>query len=285
MKYLFIGGCARSGTSLLQKMIISHSQITGGGEFDYLPRLVDLYSDMSLPEALGRQKFFYNQQQLTDYWRNFILQILGGNVDESKYTYLSEKTPQNIYVAARLLDLIPDCKFIYVYRDGRDATSSFMQVKRRFKENKQSPNYKMGIKQFALFHWNNSAKHYEDIKNNSKYNNRHIAVQYEQLVNEPEKALTPIMKFLELPIEKAQLAPELYEGGEGFNIADNIWYTKEMEKQKINKQNVGKWKQDLTFFQKFELQVLIARHLKAYNYPIAKGYLTLNSILRKIYNR
>lgn len=278
MKFLFVGGTGRSGTTLVQKVLLSHSQITGGGEFDFLPYLIPLYTKMSSQYHLERQRFFYNKEQLRSIWQDFIQKLLARNIDEKKYVYLSEKTPTNIEVAPELLDLIPDSKFIYVYRDGRDVISSFLQVKKRSKHT-QIP-IKTSLTHYAL-NWNLYSQCYEQLKNNIRFNERHMAVQYEKLVNEPQETIIHIMNFLQLPIEQKQLSPELLEGEGGGS--DNVWYTPAMDKQKINKRNIGKWENELSWFQKVLLQTLIARQLQNNNYPIGKQYIKLNSWLRKLY--
>ena len=61
MNYVFLGGSGRSGTSFVQKLLILHSEIHGGPEFDFLPRFMQVFSQMKQPQQLQRQAFFYDE--------------------------------------------------------------------------------------------------------------------------------------------------------------------------------------------------------------------------------
>src|ERR1035438_1987530 len=117
MKSIFIGGSGRSGTTLLQKILIIHSKIVGTDEFNHLNLLLNAYNKMNEPQYVNvRQKNFYNEIQLKNYWKEFIEELFS-NVYKSKEgaEFFTEKSPDNIYVAQTLLDLFPDSKFIFVY--------------------------------------------------------------------------------------------------------------------------------------------------------------------------
>lgn len=45
-RVVFVGGVPRSGTTLVQRIICSHSDVAGGPEFRFVPRVARLYSDM-----------------------------------------------------------------------------------------------------------------------------------------------------------------------------------------------------------------------------------------------
>jgi len=264
---------------LVQKLLVLHSKITGNDEFDFLPRLMEAYGQMSSQFYLKRQSFFYSKEQLEVYWQEFITVLLTGNIDVSKFEYISEKTPGNIDCAEQLLELIPDSKFVYVYRDGRDVISSFKQVKKRAEE--KGEHLPASIKDWALM-WNNVSQKYLQLKKNNKFNNRHIAIRYEDLVNDPKKSLIVLMNFLGLPLEEHQLIPET-AAEDPLNVKlDDVWYTSKMYNQDINTTNIAKWKKDLNLSQKFAYQTIMAIGLKEYNYPVSSFYVKLHRLVRAL---
>jgi len=280
MKFVFIGSSGRSGTTLLQKMLVGHSQITGGPEFDYLYHLLTVYRDMSKPYQLDRQSFFYNENELKENWKNFLNTLITHNVDVNKYTYFSEKTPTDILVSTELMELFPDSKVIYMYRDGRDAVNSFVQVEKRAKA-KEGFKIHGNPKGFAEL-WNICGRKFQELKANPKYNGRIHAVCYEDLVNTPEKVIAEVMNFLGLQLEAKQLEAD-HDESKQLHIVDNVWYTKSMYTQNAGAQNVQKWKKGLNLYQKVVYQTIMARQLKAYNYPVSGFYIFLNTFFRSIY--
>jgi protein-tyrosine sulfotransferase len=280
MKFIFIGGCGRSGTTLVQKLLVLHSKISGGGEFDFMPQLLNLYGEMNQEEQLKRQAFFYGKGQLALYWRKFIEELIAGNIKTDKYEYISEKTPSNIDCAERILDLIPDSKFIYVYRDGRDVVNSYKEVRKRARENGEL--MKFSIRDWAK-KWNDASRRYSELKGNNKYNGRHIAVKYEELISKPEETLKQIMIFLGLKLEEQQLIPEA-EGANVLNMkVDGIWYTDKMYEQKINARNSYKWQKELTLLQRIMYQTMMAYRLKEYGYAVSPVYIKLQLMFKKVY--
>ncbi|MGP8216194.1 MAG: sulfotransferase family protein [Bacteroidia bacterium] len=282
IKFVFIGGCGRSGTTLVQKLLLLNSRITGYDEFDFLPQLLLIYGKMNSPVYLNRQSAFYNQEQLKEYWRKFIYDLLLNNIEAGNFEYFSEKTPDNIDCAEQILELIPESKFIYVYRDGRDVINSYKQVKKRARENDSQMLYSM--KDWALM-WNKASREYLQLKNNNRFENRHIAVKYEDLTGNPEKKLGEIMAFLNLPVEPRQLTPELADAGSLKMNVEGTWYTDEMFKQKINVNSISKWKKELNPIEKFIYQTIMGPRLKENDYPVSPVYIKLHSLLKYIYLR
>jgi len=279
LKYIFIGGCGRSGTTLVQKLLVLHSKITGNGEFDFLPHLMQVHAQMIEPTYLKRQSFFYSKEQLEAHWNEFIKVLLTSNIDTNQFEYISEKTPNNIFCAEQLLELIPDSKFVYVYRDGRDVISSFKQVKKRAGE--KGEQLQNSIKDWALM-WNNASHNYLQLKKNRKFDNRHIGIRYEDLVNDPKNSLLLLMDFLELPFEEHQLIHGTANKDPLSLKLDEVWYTSKMYNQDINTANIAKWKKDLTWSQKLAYQTIMAVRLKEYNYPVSSFYIKLHNLIRAL---
>ncbi len=287
MKIIFIGGAGRSGTTLVQKLLVIHSKIAGGEQFEYLHYLMPVYNRMKEMDQLGMVKdkpyHFFNQAQLNDYWKGFIEQFFV-NVFKLKEgaEYFSEKTTANIYVADTLLDLFPDSKFIYVYRDGRDVVSSHKQVNLRYKQNNK-PAFTKHVVPYISMYWRDVTSLAHKLKSNPKYSNRVFALRYEALVTNPEDVLKKLMDFIGEPLEAKQLDPSAFSSDAlKMNVVDNIWYNEKMFTQKINTGNIGKWREDLNVIEKFIVNTLLAYRLQREGYQVAKIYCKLNWLFFKI---
>jgi len=269
-----VGGCPRSGTTLVQKILLSHSGITGSREFEFLTPLVKLYEEMNTPLQLQRQNYFYTGEELKLKWKGFIEQLLVSNVpDKDKYQYFSEKTPLNSDGAMQLLELFEDSKFIYIYRDGRDVVNSFKEASKRATNAGERLGW--GSKGWA-FIWRNRVKAFNEFEKSGRFKDRYITVRYEELVNDPEKVITYIMSFLGMKIEEKQMQPESFTSKEFDERIDKAWYTKELFEQKINPANVSKWKRGLNTWEKIKYQVIMADYLKELGYPVMGFYSALN---------
>src|SRR5205085_1802349 len=53
-RLLFVGGPPRSGTTLVQKVLSAHPDVAGAGEFDFVPRIVDLRNELRASVRSGR---------------------------------------------------------------------------------------------------------------------------------------------------------------------------------------------------------------------------------------
>jgi hypothetical protein len=274
MKFIFVGGCGRSGTSLVQKILSSHSKITGGPEFDHTRDIFLLYKKMASDDYLKRQSFFYSANDLKKKYRNFYESFF----EDAFYTkknaiYLSEKTPVNIAVADVLLDIFPEAVFISVIRDGRDVLASHKDVKKRainrgFKGIEWTP---IGISNLWNFTMN---KHFQ-LLNTPSLSKRIYVIKFENLVINPSKELSRLFGFLDIDLEKELLHPENITKVDTEKLIDDIWYTPEMYRQKFNSKKIGRWRTDLNFFDKLISNTMISKNLKEAKYDVRPEYLTL----------
>jgi len=279
MNYVFLGGSGRSGTSFVQKLLILHSQIHGGPEFDFLPRFMQVFSQMKQPTQLQRQAFFYDEAFLQQQWQEFTAAFLENKINDIKnISYVSEKTPDNIFAAQQLLDLMPEAKFVYIYRDGRDVLNSFMNVKKRYKEANKSTKHLNFLK--LCLKWNDCNRHYYALAESEAYKDRIFAVKYEYLLENPKEAVQNLMDFIGLKVEKEQFNPSQYSMKDHQFSADNIWYTEDMYKQNFNTSNIGKWQKGMSFPHKIIGSIAMSPYLKHKNYEVNNSYVGLHKLLK-----
>ena len=142
--YVFVVGCPRSGTTLLQRMLDAHPRLAIANDTHFIPRAIEkhgLHTDMRLtPELIN---------YVRDYKRFHRLGVDPADVDivgASSSTYPEfvaglyrkfstnnnkplggEKTPDYVRSIPLLHYLFPQARFIHIIRDGREVALSTMQ--------------------------------------------------------------------------------------------------------------------------------------------------------------
>jgi hypothetical protein len=119
---VFIVGLPRSGTTLTEQILASHSEVFGAGElpivrdiFESLPRVMNL--DLSPDECLGRLDRRTAEQLARQHSRE--LDRLNGQAAR-----VVDKMPENYIYLGLLAALFPRATFIHCRRDVRDVAIS-----------------------------------------------------------------------------------------------------------------------------------------------------------------
>lgn len=109
---IFVCGMPRSGTTLIEQILVSHPDVLGAGEVDVVAGLLDDY-----PAAVASLSDS-DLIRLSDiYLKRLPVTARGGQM-------FTDKTPQNIFFAGLLTALFPNAKFVHCRRDRRDNALS-----------------------------------------------------------------------------------------------------------------------------------------------------------------
>jgi Sulfotransferase family len=130
-RLIFVGGSPRSGTTLVQRILDCHPRIYGGPEFDFVPRIVELFQGIRESIRSGRIDAILDDSNLVHAFRSLVAGLLLPKLEAEGVDYLSEKTPSNVLAFAWLEACIPEAKKILVLRDPRDIVSSMLEVGKR----------------------------------------------------------------------------------------------------------------------------------------------------------
>ncbi len=209
---VFIGGCSRSGTTLLGSMLGAHSACVCSPESHFkvaiLRKLVSDFNHINLKDVMAFT---------TKHWRFQIWELpldLDNIVEEangegygdmlnwlvSQYAQHEGKiqshiwvdhTPENISYATTLMDLFPEAKFIHLVRDGRAVAASIIPLDWGPNSIVKAARWWMRMVSFGL------------AAESCLPPDRIMRVQYEALVADPETTLQSICRFLDVPYEPA----------------------------------------------------------------------------------
>ena len=103
-KPIFIVGMPRSGTSLLEQILSTHSKIYGAGELNFLQKIID---KLGLEKPNNIQDYFY---EIRNYYYNQISKI-------SNSDFIIDKLPSNFRWIGFIIKAFPEAKIIHIQRN------------------------------------------------------------------------------------------------------------------------------------------------------------------------
>ncbi len=213
---LFVVGCPRSGTTLLQSMLAAHPQIVSFPESHFFNRLISarpwmrrlgLASRMARPRFHAFLREIHHEEMVSllpwyaitmrQYVRAFRA-ALNRIAAQLGARYWLEKTPGHLHYIPFIERWMPDACFIHILRDGRDVVASLYEVTHRH------PEVWGGAREIEA----GIARWQEDVRLSLRYRGRpgHHIVRYEALVEHPRPVLESLCTFLQLPFDAAMLS-------------------------------------------------------------------------------
>jgi Sulfotransferase family len=261
MNKLFIVGCPRSGTTMVQQALNRHSAITIPPETKFffsflghsrrnqrkhLDRLNrDLNIHLELPESGIR-----SEEASRAFYEEMANQYVE-RIKKKDVLWFGEKTPEHTGHMARIRQLFPDSKILILYRDGRDVALSLSKTP-----------WMPGGLYVSFLVW----LYYQRLvirARESRLPNIYIA-RYEDIVANPEKEFTSILEFLDLPYEPN--VAHGYGNSEGIPQREYLW--KATALQKITPNRVGTFQSELSRTQIAILERLGQHTLSSFGYPL-----------------
>jgi Sulfotransferase family len=230
--YVFIVGCPRSGTTLLQRMVDAHPHIAIIFETHWIPRwfekrrgvtpegcvtpeLVDkLLKDRRFKKNLriGRKDLdrLISSSEPVSY-SSFVTGFFDLHGHAQSKPLVGDKTPAYVRRMPTLHALFPKTRFVHIIRDGRDVCQSITNWRKadeaagRFATWEEDP-----VSTTALWwKWNVTLGREDGAPLGSDL---YHEVRYEALVSEPANECEKLCSFLDLPYDDAML--RFHEGRE-----------------------------------------------------------------------
>ena len=186
-KLIFVLGMPRSGTSLVEQIISSHSSVFGAGELPFLLNdVLKTFKSMQKDSAKLKEIF----KKINIIGDNYLEQI---SILSSDKNIILDKSPLNFLLIGFIQILFPSAKIIHVKRDAKDTC--FSCYKNSFNHGLY---FTYSQKELASFY--NS---YSDLMKfwDKKLPNCIYTVRYEELVLEPNINIKKILNFCDLDFE------------------------------------------------------------------------------------
>lgn len=273
---IFVVGCARSGTTLLEMMLHSHPRIAMPPETRFLIKLYNEranYGDLNIPEnraavaaaIVDRKDSKFSDLQLDkEVVRKKLIDgppTIGSAAGIIFREYAAQhgkprwgdKRPNYIGYIDQLLALFPDAQIVHIIRDGRDCVASLKRMSWwnhpfRYNINKWIHAIEAG----------NAAR--QKLRAD-----QYFELKYEDLVGNPEKELRSLCQFLGEEFYATMLEP--------YKTAPLVVPKHKLEShhqqltlKEISPRAVGKWREGLNEKEAALMEVMAEKQLSQYGY-------------------
>jgi hypothetical protein len=237
---IFIGGCPRSGTTLLRAMLDSHPAIVCGPELRAFPALAGLSADMRrVMGATLEAHYQLPADGLDRIFADLMASFLEPLRRASGKPRVAEKTPANALHFAELARLFPEALFVQIIRDGRDVVASLLAM--NWKDAKGAPLPVTRDAGAAARAW---AGHVAGGR--AAPPGRYHELRYERLVADPEGELRTLLAFLGEAWSDSVLDYAARDrAGEGANESSAARIARD-----VDTTAVGRWRRDLSAAQR-----------------------------------
>lgn len=192
---IFIVGMPRSGTTLVERILASHSEVYGAGELHELYALgIERFMKVSGQvrfEPLDR----YPEGAWASLGEEYIAQTAALGGDAARFT---DKLPMNFMMIGLIRFALPNAKIVHCVRDPRATCLSI------YKQNFSTENYRFAydLRTIAQFHklYQRLMEHWRRVFPGDIYD-----IGYEALTREPEREIRALLEACGLEFQEACL--------------------------------------------------------------------------------
>ncbi|NWG71795.1 MAG: sulfotransferase [Parvularculaceae bacterium] len=192
---IFLGGCPRSGLTLIRVMLDAHPRISCGPDSGVLSIA---RAARELGETLGdlhARDFHLPPEEVRANFADAIARILGARAQGAKARF-AEKSPLNLLFFEDYAAMFPAARFIHVVRDGRDVAASLLA--RAWKDPRTGRVFEYcASAEGAARYWKGMVR--LGLSAETALGRRVLRVRYEDLAAAPEPTLRALCAFLDEP--------------------------------------------------------------------------------------
>ncbi len=226
---VFILGMPRSGTTLVEQILASHSKVHGGGELDFIRESLNIQGLLGLNHNQVNEvisKFLqFSHSQWSEAGERYLHKIK--KISKNK-KYVTDKMPHNFMVCGPIMKMLPHAKIIYCYRNSLD--NCFSLYKNIFAKNGHG--YCYNQKKLAK-HYNlhiQIMSHWKEV-----LGSKILFLKNEDLIENQEIITRDMLKFCNLEWEDQCL--EFYKTERTVRTL-----SLNQVRSPINKNSLGAWK-------------------------------------------
>jgi sulfotransferase family protein len=225
--YVFIVGCPRSGTTLLQRMVNAHPQVAITPESHWIPRLYEkpwaqtpagvvefkLIRELGAhPKfarlGIGRKEIKYLKKLLRNghplTYSSLVTKVFDFYGQAQGKSLVGDKTPDYVRRISILHELWPEARFVHVVRDGRDVCLSMREWPKVRPKPGDFMTWREDPVSTAAWWWAFNVRLGRDA-GKPLGSELYYELRYEALVEFPREECERLCAFLGLPFDEAML--------------------------------------------------------------------------------
>ena len=188
---IFVLGMPRSGTTMTETILASHSTVSGAGELSDLQQLFGMEAQISFPANLRNITAADMAQRLETYLQKLV------SVDATS-AHVTDKMPANFHMLGLIHALYPNAKIVHTRRNAMDVCLSCFT---RHFDRSQLQSYDLVEQGRFFLGYKRLMAHWEAVLPEGAF----LTVDYEQMVADPEANIRRLLAHCDLPWEDACL--------------------------------------------------------------------------------
>ena len=191
---IFILGMPRSGTTLVEQIIASHTSVTGAGELPYLADEVKQYKGGVM--AFHKHFAKMSREQLSSVAEGY---LAGLSKYDQGLAKITDKMPHNFLYIGLIATLFPNAKIIHC---KRHPVANCLSIYKAYFAAKNAHPYAWDLKELAHYHnlYEDLMAHWRDV-----LPERFYEVSYEQLTSNQEEESRKLIDYCGLDWQEACL--------------------------------------------------------------------------------
>lgn len=222
-RMIFIVGMPRSGTSLVEQILSSHSSITGLGELTWLPEIVKQMIRQKNRNMSYEVPLEFSQADQISIRRSYLERLLQLNIQTP---WVIDKLPDNYYLLNVIQHVFPDALVIKCNRDARDTAISLRFT--RFASVMWNTLWSHLVQRYRIYQ---SLHHSIPVKSESQL----IEIEYENVVEDLYSQISFVLTKLNLAWEES--CDAFYR-----NQRTVITASSSQVRHPLYRSSVGRWK-------------------------------------------
>lgn len=250
-KIVILGGCPRSGTTLLRSLIGMHPAIASPKQE---------YNLLVFNENRNHLKsvFHFSENDLANL-RNvddhitYSEKIIEQYQQKTNNPLVALKHPYHIAIIDDIFEYFPQTRFIHIIRDGRDVSCSLRtHPKRMIQDGEIIPLETQNPFKWCVRRWITSINQGKKWRNNPHY----MEITYETLLDQPIESMHRIFDFLQLEMINNQTLLDFYKYEQSTAHIQNLEVG-----TKLYHKSIGRWKKDMSDKEKAQFKKLAGSFL------------------------